>query len=120
MIEELLDMSGKCSSGYAFRLVNVLSGFDDFQVKISHYDRLKSLFNHNITQYMKEDPNYDDLVLELAEKPINRKLFQSFLQNMTIKISEDLYDEFIEDINDEDYYTYIRKISMEYEGYSME
>ena len=33
--EELYDMAGTCSTGFASRLINILSGYDDFNIKIS-------------------------------------------------------------------------------------
>ena len=115
--EELVEMSGKCSSGYAFRLVNVLSGFGEFSIKISHFDRLKSMFIHNINNYIKESNISDILLEELAIKPIERKEFPKFLSISTQKISRNLYDDFKDDLSYDDYIFYIRQISMEYEGY---
>ena len=40
LLEELEDMSGTCSSGFLSRLVNVLSGFGDFSVRISWEDQI--------------------------------------------------------------------------------
>lgn len=45
LLEELDDMSGTCSSGFASRLANVLSGYDfDYSIKISFDDQLVSNF----------------------------------------------------------------------------
>lgn len=117
LYEELIEMSGKCSSGYAFRLVNVLSGFGEFTVSISHYDRLKSMFIHNMNNYIKESDISDILLEELIKKPIERTHFKKFLNDTTQKILNELKDEFKDDLEDDDYIFYIRKISMEYEGY---
>lgn len=40
LIEELDDMAGTCSTGYASRLVNVLSGFTDFNMRMSWEDQI--------------------------------------------------------------------------------
>ena len=40
LLEELVDMSGTCSSGFASRLVNVISGFGDFNIRISWKDQI--------------------------------------------------------------------------------
>ena len=42
--EELYDMSGTCSTGFASRLINTLSGYDDFNIKISFTDQIVANF----------------------------------------------------------------------------
>jgi hypothetical protein len=44
LLEELEDMSGTCSSGFASRLVNVISGFGDFNLRISWADQIVANF----------------------------------------------------------------------------
>jgi hypothetical protein len=44
LLEELVDMCGTCSSGFASRLVNVISGFDNFNIKISFENQIISNF----------------------------------------------------------------------------
>ena len=44
LIEELVEMSGTCSSGFAGRLVNVISGFGDSGLQISWRDQIISNF----------------------------------------------------------------------------
>jgi hypothetical protein len=44
LLEELIDMSGTCSSGFASRLVNVISGYGDFNLSISWRDQIISNF----------------------------------------------------------------------------
>jgi hypothetical protein len=45
LLEELIEMSGTCSSGFASRLVNVISGFGDFNLSISWRDQIIANFN---------------------------------------------------------------------------
>lgn len=40
LLEELEEMSGTCSSGIASRLINVISGYDDFNIRISWEDQI--------------------------------------------------------------------------------
>jgi len=40
LIEELEDMSGTCSSGIASRIINVISGYDGFNISISWEDQI--------------------------------------------------------------------------------
>jgi len=42
--EELYDMSGTCSTGFASRLINTLSGYNDFNIKISFSDQIVANF----------------------------------------------------------------------------
>ena len=53
MIEELVDMAGKCSTGYAFRLINVLSGFGDFTIRISWLDQLSGSLAGRMNAYIR-------------------------------------------------------------------
>ena len=44
LLEELYEMSGTCSSGFASRLVNVISGFGHFNLRISWQDQIVANF----------------------------------------------------------------------------
>lgn len=44
LLEELEEMSGTCSSGFASRLINVTSGFGDFSIRISWEDQIIANF----------------------------------------------------------------------------
>lgn len=44
LLEELEEMSGTCSSGFASRLINILSGFGDFNIRISYEEQIVSNF----------------------------------------------------------------------------
>lgn len=44
MLEELEEMSGTCSSGFASRLVNIISGYGDFNIRISFKDQIIANF----------------------------------------------------------------------------
>lgn len=44
LYEELIEMSGTCSTGYISRLINTISGFGDFNYKISWSDQITSIF----------------------------------------------------------------------------
>ena len=45
MLQELEEMSGTCSSGFASRLVNVISGYGNFNIRISFEDQIISNFS---------------------------------------------------------------------------
>lgn len=45
MLQELEEMSGTCSSGFASRLVNIISGYGNFNIRISFEDQIISNFS---------------------------------------------------------------------------
>lgn len=53
LLEELEDMSGTCSSGFASRIVNVISGFGDFSLRISWEDQIISNFNGRLNAMVR-------------------------------------------------------------------
>jgi len=77
LLEELVDMSGTCSSGYLSRLVNVLSGFDDkFNIRISFEDQIISNFNGRLNAFVKKimndnSPFYKEKLNDVVELYIN-------------------------------------------------
>jgi hypothetical protein len=144
LIEELIDMSGTCSSGFASRLVNVISGYGDFNLSISWRDQIIANFTgrlnarardissgvenniefYNIEYKSKEDiqdllENFQGLVLE--EMTINtnnfsdRKNFLKFFRKNMSYIREELYEEFKEHIPDSDFDLYFRSAISSYE-----
>jgi len=54
LLEELQDMSGTCSSGFTSRLVNVLSGFGEFNIRISFTDQIISNFAGRLNARIKK------------------------------------------------------------------
>jgi len=77
LLEELVDMSGTCSTGYLSRLVNVLSGFDDkFNIRISFEDQIISNFNGRLNAFVKkimndDSPFYKEKLNDVVELYIN-------------------------------------------------
>lgn len=57
LLEELVEMSGTCSSGFASRLVNVLSGFGDFNLKISWRDQIIANFTGRLNAKARDINN---------------------------------------------------------------
>lgn len=60
LLEELIDMSGTCSSGFASRLVNVISAYSDFNIKISWEDQITSNFAGRLNALIRKitDPSW--------------------------------------------------------------
>jgi hypothetical protein len=57
LLEELIDMSGTCSSGFASRLVNVISGYGDFNLSISWRDQIVANFNGRLNARARDITN---------------------------------------------------------------
>lgn len=59
LLEELYDMSGTCSSGFASRLINVISGFGQFNIRISWEDQIIANFTGRLNSKIRNitEPN---------------------------------------------------------------
>ena len=57
LLEELLEMSGTCSSGFVGRLVNVISGFGDFNLRISFRDQIIANFTGRLNSKARDISN---------------------------------------------------------------
>lgn len=145
--EELVDMSGTCSSGFASRLINTLSGFGDLTVGISWEDQIIANFSgrlnsaaRNITEkdftylgdvrsLLKDDDMTDeDLVVEFQSRVLeemtkitydysNHSHFSLFLRKNLPGIKEEMYQEFTSHLDDTTFDLYMRKAIMHYEGF---
>ena len=61
LLEELEEMSGTCSSGFASRLVNVISGFGDFKLTISWRDQIIANFTGRLNARARDITNDDKM-----------------------------------------------------------
>ena len=61
LIEELEEMAGTCSSGFASRLTNVISGFGDFNMRISWTQQVVANFSGRLNAIIREIPNSTDI-----------------------------------------------------------
>ena len=61
LLEELNDMSGTCSSGFASRLVNTISGFGEFNIQISFTDQIISNFAGRLNSRIKQITSLDSV-----------------------------------------------------------
>lgn len=142
LLEELIDMCGTCSSGFASRLVNVISGFGDFNLRISWKDQITANFigrlnarvrditsselyseNCRIYEIKENDTNgldtFQEKVLEeMTISPSNfssRKNFCLFLKKNIMSIHKELYEEFKLYISEPDFQLYFRYAISSYE-----
>lgn len=126
VLEELLDMSGKCSTGYAYRLVNSLSGFGDFSIRISYEDQIAGNLAGRMNAKLRdiEDDDFKEKVMnEMTMLTDSRTIgdrqnfLQFFRKNLSF-IRHDIWETFREDITDADFDFYMRKAIARYEGHS--
>jgi hypothetical protein len=98
LIEELIEMSGTCSTGYAERLVNVISGFGDFNFKMGWEDQIISNFTgrlnaraRNITKDWKEENKLIILINDMLnyDKETEMKVLTLFVNNKNLSYFTD-------------------------------
>ena len=122
LLQELTDMSGTCSSGFLSRLVNSITGFGDFSLRISWEDQIVGNLTGRLNARAK---NIDDL--EFKEKVLDemaiscgdyksRTNFMKFFRDELLNIRFEMYYEFQEHISDSDFDLYFRKAISMFEG----
>lgn len=100
MLEELCDMSGTCSSGFASRLINVISGFGQFNMRISWEDQIVANFSGRLNALVRKIDDNDSIyygdkhrdVIELylrAHKIIEKKENTTELEKIDDKDDKD-------------------------------
>ena len=122
LIQELIDMSGTCSTGFVSRLVNTITGFGEFTLEISWRDQIIANFTGRLNARAKkiDDLNFQEQVLN--EMMIScgdyksRKNFLKFFREEMLNIREEMYEEFKEHITDTDFDLYFRAAISSYEG----
>jgi hypothetical protein len=122
VLEELYDSSDVCSTGYAFRILNVISGFGELSIGISFEDQvvgnLAAKLNNKIREIQNEDFKIE-VITEMSIDPSDfksRTNFLKFFRESISKIREDMYQDFKEYMSDTDYDMYFRKAIIHYEG----
>ena len=121
LVEELDDMSNTCFSGYIERLVNTLSGYDDFGITISFEDQLISVFKARLNSYIQslDDDEVKSKILEQVTLKTwhhsDRKDFLDVMRVFIPKMRVELYDEFKDYMSDTDFDLTIRKAIHVYE-----
>lgn len=122
LLEEMMEASGQCSTGIAVRLVNTLSGYDDFMLKISYKEAILSKVMHHMNTKIMEiqDAQLQEVLLyEMILPPseyIKRKNFLKFFRTNIAEIKELLYQEYQEFVSDTDFDLYLKQALTVYEG----
>jgi hypothetical protein len=121
LLEELEEMSGTCSSGFASRLVNSISAFGDFTMRISWREQIVANLSGRLNARARaiDDLNFQEQVLnEMIIESDNyeeRKHFLRFFRRSILGIREEMWGEFREHISDQDFDLYFRAAISTYE-----
>tara|TARA_A100001015_G_C14655743_1_gene581028 strand:+ start:46 stop:681 length:636 start_codon:yes stop_codon:yes gene_type:complete len=121
--EELEEAGGKCSTGYIHRLMNVLSGFDNFSIKIGWDDeiigklsgRLNKLVNDIDDDDLKQEILYE-MTMNKDNELIDRSNFLKLFRENIGSIKSDIWEDVKNDIDQTDFELYFRKAMSVYEG----
>lgn len=98
LLEELIEMSDSCSSGYAARFVNVLSGFDN-DLTISFGEQISANLNGRIQARIRDlDENTRSVIScgmmdEATEK--ERREYIKFMSSTLLELYDELSSEFV-------------------------
>ncbi|OUW96016.1 MAG: hypothetical protein CBD97_02045 [Pelagibacteraceae bacterium TMED237] len=84
LLEELEEMSGTCSTGFASRLINVISGFGEFNIKISWEDQIVSNFYGRLNAKARLLENKDNIFITEKYEDIV-ELWLNYPQNEDLK-----------------------------------
>lgn len=100
LLEELYDMSGTCSSGFASRLVNIISGFSDYNIKISFTDQIIANFIARLNASTRKITESDSIYFREKHRDIillymkNNKLIDNKINNID---KDKIIDDFLKD-----------------------
>lgn len=121
--EELIEASGKCSTGYGTRLLNVLSGYDDLSINISIEDSIKGKVSGRLNKLIREIDDEDkrsevmfEMTLTSDSELLNRGNFLEFFRNNIGGIKSDIWEEVKEYLRYDEYELYFRGAVSSYEG----
>ena len=123
IVEELIDASGKCSTGYGNRLINALSGFDNMFITISDEEsiigkvsgRLNKLIRNIENEEEREEVMYQ-MTLSTDKDYLNKQKFLEFLRNNIMTIKNDIWGDVREYLDPNSFELYFRKAIALYEG----
>lgn len=121
LLEELEEMSGTCSSGFITRLINTISGFGDFSIRISWREQIVANFSGRLSSRIRDLDNLalqDKILEEMTTESSDykkRKHFLKFLRQNVLSIREELYEEFKKYIEDTEFDLYFRAAISMYE-----
>ena len=108
LLEELIDMSGTCTSGYISRLMNVLSGYTECRLSIGWKDQITANLSGRLNARLREHPEVDEILEQMTNRKISdRSKFLKFFRENISTIREEIYQEFkpyMEDLEWDEYF----------------
>ncbi len=112
LYEELIESVGVCSSGFMARMVNSLSGFDDFGVGIDYADQIAAYFRGRMNAIICALPDNDEVLAEMTEGtgPAVRVILREHLSNLRT----DLEKEFADYLDPTDFDLYFKRAYVAY------
>jgi hypothetical protein len=122
LLQELEEMAGTCSTGYASRMVNSITGFGDLSIRISWRDQIIANVAGRLNARAREIDDLDFQEKVLIEMTLNTRDFKSrrnflrFFRKNILKIREEMYQEFKEHLDDTTYDLYFRSAISNYES----
>lgn len=87
LLEELEEMSGTCSTGFASRLINVISGFGEFNIRISWEDQVTANFAGRLNAVARKITNEDSIFHTYKIEDVVKLWFNDIEQQ---KLKEDI------------------------------
>ena len=126
LIDELVVSNNQCSTGYAERMVSVLSGFfgNDMNISYSFEDQMVANLEGRLNKKIRDLENEEFMELVILEMIIpvhhfsKRTNFLKFFRECISFIREEMYQEFGVHMDDSDFDLYFRKAIIHYEGYN--
>jgi hypothetical protein len=122
LIQELIAMADWCSSGYATRLLNSISGFGDFNYRISWKEQIISNFVGRLNARARSIPDEefkDNVIEEMgidSSQYVKRKNFLKFFRDNVLSIREEMYEEFKTHIDDTTFDLAFKSAILSYEN----
>jgi len=97
--QELIEMSGMCSTGHMSRIINILQGFPPEQgglmaVRISWESQILGNISARINTKIKKDETGDAVTAMIGSTPEEREPYIVFVKNLKEKIQAELVQEF--------------------------
>jgi hypothetical protein len=95
LIDELIDMSEKCSTGHLSRLINVLQGFEtdlEVKVKININDEVYAKIKHLIEKEIMNQENMDELMEDMLSE--NKTIYIKFVKDTINKNIDEIVKEY--------------------------
>ena len=102
LLEELNDMAGICSTGFAERLINVISGFGDFNFRISFEEQIVGNFSGRLTARAKN-------ILREWNTPERVKMVANILINIDPELKKKVLYTYLKNLGLLEKYNYVKK-----------